>query len=217
MSHNAESHRLSGEAGAIDVHLQMPASPPRFRALFCHPHPLYGGTMDNKVVTTVARTCRDAGGVVVRFNFRGVGGSAGAHTGGEGELEDLLVVDAWFRARWPALSLWLGGFSFGSFVAARGAARLSASGQRLLHVLLVAPPVHHYAFPETSTYGCPVTLIQGDADEVVPPDEVVQWATEQSRAPVLETLSGAGHFFHGNLPDLAALVRKTLPVADGQS
>lgn len=214
MSRNTESYQLSGEAGSIEVRLQMPPSTPRFRAVVCHPHPLYGGTMENKVVTTVARSCLGAGGVVARFNFRGVGESAGIHAGGEGELEDLLVVEAWLQDQWPALSLWLGGFSFGSFVAARGAARLAARRQSPLHLLLIAPPVHHYSFPQASACACPVTVIQGDADEVVPFDEVVCWTDAQETPPFLEKLPGASHFFHGYLPELAALVRKTLPHED---
>ncbi|MFN5009806.1 MAG: alpha/beta hydrolase [Gammaproteobacteria bacterium] len=114
---------IAGAAGDIELRIDLPAGAPRAVAVCCHPHPLFGGTLTNKVIHTVARSFAAQGAVAVRFNFRGVGASQGVHDGGDGETDDLVTVATWARSRWPGLPLWLGGFSFGSYVALRGAAR----------------------------------------------------------------------------------------------
>lgn len=198
---------IQGPAGAIQARLELPAERPRFRAVVCHPHPLYAGTMDNKVVTTITRACRQAGGVALRFNFRGVGDSEGSHDNARGEVDDLLAAWDWLAGEYPDLPAWLAGFSFGSFVAAAGAPRLQTPP---VHLLLVAPPVHHYDFEALPVPGCPVTVLQGDADEVVPPEDVHDWATASPWKPELVEFTDTGHFFHGKLNELKEEVLRSL-------
>ncbi len=142
----------------------------------------------------LANTFNELGAVTVRFNFRGVGDSEGAYDEGRGELQDLLAVVDWARARWPRLPLWLAGFSFGGFIAVQAAERLQP--QRLV---TVAPAVNYF---HGQRFDLPATdwlLIQGDADDVVPLADVLSWVRLMERPPVTAILAGAGHFFHGRL------------------
>lgn len=207
----AQREQLAGPAGRLEAVIEQGSDTPGFIAIVCHPHPLFGGTMDNKVVTTLTRLVRDKGGVVVRFNFRGVGESQGAYSDGIGETEDLLAVHSWLHQQWPHLPLWLAGFSFGSFVAARGAEILNANGAPVNHLLLVAPPVHHYPFADIETTGCPVTVVQGEDDEVVPADQVFQWTASTPLQPDVIRFPECGHFFHGRLVDLKEAAASHLP------
>ncbi len=207
----AQREQLAGPAGRLEAVVEQDSETPDFIAIVCHPHPLFGGTMDNKVVTTLTRMVRDKGGVVVRFNFRGVGESQGAYSDGIGETEDLLAVHSWLRQQWPSLPLWLAGFSFGSFVAARGAEILNANGDPVNNLLLVAPPVHHYPFTDIESTGCPVTVVQGEEDEVVPAEQVFQWAASTPLQPDLIRFPECGHFFHGRLVELKEAAASHLP------
>ncbi|MGB2247164.1 MAG: alpha/beta hydrolase [Alcanivorax sediminis] len=207
----AQREQLAGPAGRLEAVVEQDRETPDFIAIVCHPHPLFGGTMDNKVVTTLTRMVRDKGGVVVRFNFRGVGESQGAYSDGIGETEDLLAVHSWLRQQWPSLPLWLAGFSFGSFVAARGAEILNANGDPVNNLLLVAPPVHHYPFTDIESTGCPVTVVQGEEDEVVPAEQVFQWAASTPLQPDLIRFPECGHFFHGRLVELKEAAASHLP------
>ncbi|MEE3322176.1 MAG: alpha/beta fold hydrolase [Pseudomonadota bacterium] len=207
----AQREQLAGPAGTLEAVIEQGSETPAFIAIVCHPHPLFGGTMDNKVVTTLTRLVRDRGGVVVRFNFRGVGESQGAYSDGIGETEDLLAVHSWLRQQWPGLPLWLAGFSFGSFVAARGAEILCANGEPVDNLLLVAPPVHHYPFTDIEKTGCPVTVVQGEDDEVVPAEQVYQWAGATPLQPDLIRFPECGHFFHGRLVELKEAAASHLP------
>jgi alpha/beta superfamily hydrolase len=179
---------------------------PRALAVICHPHPLMGGTMHNKVVHTLARAHRDAGDLAIRFNFRGVGASSGRHDEGRGECEDLLCVVRWALFGNPGLPWYLGGFSFGSWVAARTVQALVDEGCAPRGLLLVAPPVHHFGFDALTAFPVPVTIIMGDADEVVPPADVFDWAGRITTPCTLLRMAGAGHFFHGRLAELKTLV-----------
>ena len=203
--------QLQGPAGDLEIVLEHASDAPVFMAIICHPHPLFGGTMDNKVVTTLSRLARDQGAVVVRFNFRGVGQSQGAYSDGIGETEDLLAVHAWLSHHYPGLPLWLAGFSFGSYVAARGARILNDNGMAASQLLLVAPPVHHYDFAAIDSVGCPVTVVQGDDDEVVPAEQVLDWAARTPLAPDLVRFPDSGHFFHGKLVELKQVAASHLP------
>ncbi|HAJ44288.1 MAG TPA: alpha/beta hydrolase, partial [Alcanivorax sp.] len=120
---------LEGPEGTLEAVLEGETENPAMIAIVCHPHPQFGGTMDNKVVTTLIRAARDAGAAALRFNFRGVGESQGAYSDGIGEVEDLIAVHRWLSKKYPGAPLWLAGFSFGSFVAARGAEVLAANGE----------------------------------------------------------------------------------------
>jgi alpha/beta superfamily hydrolase len=172
------------------------AVPPAF-GVICHPHPLYGGTMDNKVVWTLARAFQELGAPTIRFNFRGVGASQGSHDGGRGEVADLLALVAYGRERWPQSALWLAGFSFGGVVALRAAA--AAHPGRLV---AVAPGITRVEGDPPPAPACPWLIVQGDADDVVPPEAVIAWARTLSPAPELTVLPGAGHFFHGRINEL---------------
>ena len=206
---------INGDAGVIEVAETRPVSAnPAFIALVCHPHPLYGGTMENKVVTTIARLAREKGGVAIRFNFRGVGASEGVHDDAKGEIDDLFAVYHWAVARYPGIPVWLSGFSFGSFVAAQGAQKLAEQGKDVAALFLVAPPVHHYDFAALTTLGAgPVLVVQGDSDEVVPPGAVFSWATTSPLAPQVETVAGCGHFFHGCLAALKSAADRQVSAA----
>jgi len=188
---------IAGAAGDIELIVDLPATEPRAVAVCCHPHPLFGGTLTNKVIHTVARSFAAQGAVAVRFNFRGVGASQGEHDGGVGETADLVTVADWARARWSGLPLWLGGFSFGSYVALRGAARLAPS-----LLVTVAPPVGRWDFSDIVAPACPWLVVQGSEDELVPAAGVVAWAQALQPAVRVVMLDGATHFFHGRLHEL---------------
>jgi uncharacterized protein len=192
---------IIGPAGAIDCAIDEPAGTPRGVAVLCHPHPQFGGTMDNKVVQTLARAFLQLGYRAVRFNFRGVGGSAGAWDEGRGEIDDALAVIAAQRAAAPGLPLALGGFSFGGYVAAQAAARLADDPQQPLPVerlVLVGPATSRFNMP--ATVAPDTVVIHGEADDVVPLAATLDWARPQV-LPVI-VLPGVGHFFHGQLTRL---------------
>jgi len=194
---------IAGPAGALEGRLEFPDSDtsPGVFGVACHPHPLYGGTMDNKVTHVLARAMVECGAPAFRFNFRGTGASAGAFDNGRGEADDLAAVVAEGRRRFPGAALWLGGFSFGAFVALRAAATLAP-----VKLVAVAPPVARFELGEVAHPDCDWMLAQGDADDVVPPEAVLSWAERQPRKPRLHVLHGAGHFFHGKLHELKPLV-----------
>lgn len=194
---------VAGPTGAIECAIDDPAagSPLRGVAVLCHPHPQFGGTMDNKVVQTLARAFVQLGYRAVRFNFRGVGASAGAWDEGLGEIDDALAVVAAQRAAAPGLPLVLGGFSFGGYVAANAADRLAAT-DAVQRLVLVGPATSRFAMPTTVA---PDTLvIHGEADDVVPLQATLDWARPQVLPVVV--LPGVGHFFHGQLALLKTLV-----------
>jgi alpha/beta superfamily hydrolase len=189
---------LQGPAGALQCAVDEPADPPRGLALVCHPHPLHGGTLDNKVVQTLARAFVHLGLRVVRFNFRGVGGSHGAWDEGRGEIDDALAAVQGFRE--PAQPLVLAGFSFGAYVASQVALRLNGA-DAVGRVVLVGPAVQSFAMapvPQDSL------VIHGEADEVVSLSSVLDWA--RPHVIPVTVVPGAGHFFHGQLPLLKSLV-----------
>lgn len=193
--------RIPGPAGLLEARWAAREGATSEAAIVCHPHPLHGGTMNNKVVSTLARTFRDAGLSVLVFNFRGTGASEGVHDHGRGEVDDLLAVMAWLQAQGVS-RLHLAGFSFGSWVCAAAASRLPA-GLTLVQLVLVAPPVHYEGF--AALHPPPGTLVlMGDQDEVVDPEAMRSWAESRHPACLLTVFSGAGHFFHGRLTDLRA-------------
>lgn len=168
--------------------------------IICHPHPLYGGTMDNKVVTTVYRTFREQGSHVVRFNYRGVGQSAGEFAHSEGEIQDCQAVLSWALEALKPQSLTLVGFSFGAFIAASVATDYSGSAT-LKQLISIAPAVNHQPYRRLNIT-CPWLVLQPEADEVIPPEGVYQWIETLTPAPTLIRFSETSHFFHGKLVDL---------------
>ena len=192
---------IAGPVGPLSVAVDTTTDvPPRGLAVICHPHPLQGGTMDNKVVTTIARALTQRGWRVVRFNYRGVGASEGAWDEGRGETDDALAVIAAHRVSGEALLV--GGFSFGGFIAANAATKLSPPDQAQ-RLVLVGPSTANFSVPAVP----PETLvIHGEADEVVPLSATLDWARPQALPVVV--VPGVGHFFHGQLPLLKALVHR---------
>ena len=199
---------VQGPAGALEALTACP-KPENDRGatvVICHPHPLYGGTLDNKVVHTLARAFVDLGFRTVRFNFRGVGKSAGSFAHADGETDDLLAVVAWVRAQRPNDRLWLAGFSFGAYVVLRAAVQAKVDG-----LVTVAPAVHLYDFAALNLPTCPWLLIQGEADEVVPVEKVRAWLAGISVQPEVLFLPEIGHFFHQRLPELGTALRNFVP------
>jgi alpha/beta superfamily hydrolase len=195
MNPRTQRATVAGPAGAIEVAVDSPDAAPRGVALVCHPHPLHGGTMDNKVVQTLARAFVQLGYRALRFNFRGIGASEGAWDEGRGEIDDALAVAHAHRD--PALPLAVAGFSFGGYVATHVAQRLG-DVERLV---LIAPAVTNFSPAPVSQQ---TLVIHGEADDVVPLAAVLDWA----RPAVLPVtvIPGTGHFFHGQLPLLKQCV-----------
>ena len=199
---NAERLIVDGPAGDIEVVIDAPSASPRGIALVCHPHPLQGGTLDNKVAHTLAKTFHAMGYVATRFNFRGVGRSAGTFDEGNGETDDALAVLRHVRGRFgEALPLALAGFSFGSFVQTRVADKVPAEG-----LVLVGPAVNRFALQRVPDG---TIVVHGEEDDVVPLADVLAWARPQELPVVV--FPGCGHFFHGRLLQLARIVKALWP------
>lgn len=193
---------VEGPAGPLELALDDPAGTDACGlALVCHPHPLHGGTLDNKVVQTLTRAFLQLGLRCVRLNYRGVGQSAGHWDEGRGETDDVArVLELHRRAGEPLV---LAGFSFGAFVAAQMADRLQQQGQPASRVVLIGPATSNFHLPLVP----PDTLVvHGETDDVVPLQATLDWARPQ-HLPVV-VMPGVGHFFHGQLPLLKALVLK---------
>ena len=201
---NASTSRaiITGPAGDIECAVDEPTGAPRGVAIVCHPHPQHGGTLDNKVVQTLARAFLQLGLRSVRFNFRGVGASAGTWDEGRGEVDDALAVIRHFR---PAAQPWLlAGFSFGAYVASQAAAQL-ADDAKPLRMVLVGPSTQKQAMPNVAA---DTVLIHGEVDDVVPLAATLDWARPQG-LPVI-VFPGVGHFFHGQLARLKSVVVQQL-------
>jgi alpha/beta superfamily hydrolase len=208
---NSQTQRslIAGPVGAIEIAVDEPTLLPgesaRGVVVIAHPHPLFGGTMDNKVVQTLARACVLSGWRAVRFNFRGVGATAGVHDAGQGELQDALAVVA---ALAPSGPLVLAGFSFGAFVTSHALAAL-APERTIQSVVLVGTAVSRFAVaPVAADLHERTLVVHGETDDTVPLTDVMGWARPQS-LPVT-VVPGVGHFFHGQLPLLRGLVVRHL-------
>ncbi|WP_191624261.1 alpha/beta hydrolase [Pseudomonas fluorescens] len=196
---------IDGPVGQLEaLYLDQPDA--RGLALICHPNPVQGGTMLNKVVSTLQRTARDAGLITLRFNYRGVGASAGSHDMSAGEVDDAQAVAQWLRARHPDLPMTLCGFSFGGFIAASLGGRLEAKGETLAHLFMIAPAVMRLGDQDQLPQHCPLTLIQPETDEVIDPQLVYEWSAALDRPHELLKVAECGHFFHGKLTDLKDLI-----------
>ena len=198
---------LDGPDGRIEVFVE-PGQAPAGIALIAHPHPLFGGTADNKVVTTLAKAFREMGYAALRPNFRGVGGSEGRHDKGNAETEDLLAVHAYARSRFGGLPVALAGFSFGAYVTTRVAKRLAAAGdpaERLVLVGTAAGFIDGDRVYETEAVAPDTVVIHGSADETVPLANVLKWAEPLDLA--VSVVPGADHFFHRRLHIIRRIVR----------
>jgi uncharacterized protein len=212
---NAASQTLliNGPAGRIEVGLDLPTTVTRGVAVIAHPHPLHGGTRDNKVVQTLARALLNQGFVCWRPNFRGVGDSEGQYNEGIGESEDLLTLTEYALTHSSVIALAtppllvLAGFSFGSFVQAQVAERLLAQGRALERLILVGAAVSRFKLPKVAAS---TLLIHGEVDDVVPLADVLRWA-EPRELPVT-VIPGADHFFHHKLGIIKQIVQQALPI-----
>lgn len=192
---------VMGPAGSLDVRWQE-TERNELGVLMCHPHPLFDGTMDNKVVTTITRAAAGMGLPTLRFNFRGVGNSEGEHDNGQGEQQDVLTMMNYAQTQLGWQKIILAGFSFGSGMACLAAC---AQPQDIAGLFLIAPPVHHFDAPNQLPYDFETHIYLGDDDEVVPVDEMLNWAERVIPTPHLDVFAGGGHFFHGRLGELKKL------------
>lgn len=191
-----ERYTIPGPAGLLEVALNVPPPPHAGLALISHPNPVEGGTLDNKVVHTIAKTLFALSCVAVRYNYRGVGASAGVYDDGVGETGDALAALAHARERFAGLAIVLAGFSFGAFIASRVAQTVPTE-----RMLLVGPAVGRFA---VETVPADTIVIHGEQDDVVPLADVFEWARPQ-QLPVT-VFPGCGHFFHGRLPQLSQVI-----------
>lgn len=198
---------LHGPAGAIEAMLEFPL---QFHAntpsvVICHPHPPDGGTMHNKVVSTLSKAFVESGYISLRFNFRGVGQSQGQYDHGIGELADCLAVLNWLKQHRASAPIALAGFSFGAWVALKAAEQLS-----LLLMVSIAPPVGFRDFSDVQSPSCPWLAVQGLQDEIVDANTVVAWLEQQNPRPDIMAMPETSHFFHGKLLPLREHVKAFL-------
>ena len=209
MNSKTQKSSIVGPAGALEIAIDLPSGQARGFAVIAHPHPLFGGTLDNKVVQTLARAFVQSGWTAVRFNFRGVGGSAGSHDEGRGELDDLLaVVQHVAPAGQGQAVLALGGFSFGAFVTTHAFKRLHTERSIDKLVLIGTSVSRSPAAPVDVAAHTKTLVVHGEQDDTVLLLDVMDWARPQA-LPVT-VVPGAGHFFHGQLPLLKNLVIRHL-------
>ena len=205
MNMHTQKTTIQGRAGSIEMAQDAPAEQSKGVVVIAHPHPLFGGTMDNKVVQTLARAFTQCGWTAVRFNFRGVGGSTGTHDEGRGELEDMLAV---VQHAAPSGRLALAGFSFGAFVTSSAFAQLHAEREIDSLVLVGVATSRFPVSPIPAEAHLKTLVIHGEQDDTVPLAAVMDWARPQI-LPVT-VVPGVGHFFHGQLPLLKSLVVRHL-------
>ena len=205
---------IEGPVGNIDAYLEGPTTANKV-VVVCHPHPLHGGTMDNKVVTTIARLFHSLGVASIRFNFRGVGSSEGEHDSAVGEIDDALSVVAYAKKTGLQVAA-IAGFSFGGFIAYRVAQEIQSE---LSATVLVAPAINKYQQePASSRFSTPLIVAQGLADDVIEAEGVEQWLQGVSGPTHYLTFADAGHFFHGQLVGLkSALAESLMEYFDGSS
>ena len=189
---STERFVIDGPAGALEIAVNAPEKDPRGIALVAHPHPQQGGTLDNKVVQTLAKTFFALGYASVRFNFRGVGQSAGTFDDGVGETADALGALAYAKGRFGDIPVILAGFSFGSYIQTRVAATIATE-----RMVLVGPAATRFG---ATMVPADTIVIHGEEDDVVPLSAVLDWARPQE-LPII-VFPGCGHFFHGRLPQL---------------
>ncbi len=201
MNSQTKKFSINGAAGALECALDLPSATPRGIALVAHPHPLYGGTMDNKVAQTLARAFIALGYATVRMNFRGVGASAGVHDEGRGETDDMALLLAHVQQQYPGVPVALAGFSFGTFVQAQLQQRLIAQGTPAERLVLVGTAAGKWAVPHVPAN---TILIHGELDDTIPLAHVFDWARPQD-LPVI-VIPGADHFFHRKLQHIKNFV-----------
>ena len=204
MQDNTESLSIPGPAGTIEAELSVPTTPRPCLFVMCHPHPLYQGSMDNKVVTSLVKTMNELNCVSLRFNYRGIGKSTGSYGAGLGEIEDTLAVIRYLRQRFNTdIPLVLGGFSFGGYIAYQVALLIAPKA-----LILVSPSVVHGNLYTEQEPECPTLVVQGASDEIVPAPAVLDWLKTRKQSFTLHQLADTSHFFHGKLMPLRQLSQK---------
>ena len=204
----SSTFQLAGPAGALEVATdpsEADVAPLPLTVVVCHPLSTEGGSLHNKVVTMVARSVRELGAASVRFNFRGVGASAGSFDEGNGELDDLRTVVGWVREQRPHDALWLAGFSFGAYVSLRAADLLNPDA-----LISIAPPAGRWDFDKIVAPACPWLVVQGEDDEIVAPQAVYDWIDGLPRKPELVRMPDTSHFFHRKLMDLRGAIKHAM-------
>ncbi|MDQ6954156.1 MAG: alpha/beta fold hydrolase [Mariprofundaceae bacterium] len=197
--HHHQKVLIQGEAGSLQG-LYQPGELGKPALVVCHPHPLYGGTMRNKVVYWIARAFEDRGYSVLRFNFRGVEQSKGVWDEGKGEADDVIAALDWLEKKNPDAPLWLAGFSFGTYAGLQ-AARQDSRVQRMF---VVAPAVNLWSFDFMQGETRPLTVVSGTADEIVPFEKVRAWMESMPEHVDFHAIDGAGHFFPKHMNEMTA-------------
>lgn len=189
---------LQGPAGRLEAILKEPAGEVTRAAIVCHPHPLFGGTMHNKVVFRIARAFQDAGFAVLRFNFRGAGKSEGVHDNGLGEQDDLRAALRFIETKYPMAALWLAGFSFGAAMLLRAA----CEDERLRALVAAGTPVSRHDLSHVRRCNKPKLFVQGALDEFGSAEDLKRFVATLEGVNQLEIIEGADHFFEGHLPEV---------------
>ncbi|MEK6302837.1 MAG: alpha/beta fold hydrolase [Acidobacteriota bacterium] len=204
---------LSGPGGRLEAILKEPEKEVTRAAIVCHPHPLFGGTMHNKVVFRIARAFQDAGFAVLRFNFRGTGRSEGTHDDGRGEQDDLRAAIQFIEDKYPAAELWLAGFSFGAAVTLRA----GCGYERVRALVVVAAPVSKYDFSEVGACNKPKLFVQGELDEFGSAEDLKRLAETLGGTSHVQIIGDADHFFEGHLPALFESVSQFIASVESMS
>ncbi|OIO66864.1 MAG: alpha/beta hydrolase [Zetaproteobacteria bacterium CG_4_9_14_3_um_filter_49_83] len=200
--HHHERLLIAGPAGDLQA-LYQPGQAGKPAVVVCHPHPLYGGTMRNKVVYWIARVFEDLGFAVVRFNFRGVEQSQGQWANGVGEADDVVAVVDWLKAQHPTAEVWLAGFSFGTYAGLLAAAK----DPRIARMFAVAPAVNFWSFDFVQQEKRPLLVISGTEDELVEFEQVQAWINTLPEHAEFYPIEGAGHFFPDHMPEMMDVIR----------
>ncbi|HWO00138.1 MAG TPA: alpha/beta fold hydrolase [Blastocatellia bacterium] len=203
---------FEGPAGRIEAILKEPAIEPTRAAIVCHPHPLFGGTMHNKVVFRIARAFQDAGFLVLRFNFRGTGKSEGAHDDGIGEQDDLRAAIQFIETKYPNAELWLAGFSFGAAVMLQA----SCAEERARALVAAGTPFPKYDFSPLAPCNKPKLFVQGALDEFGSAEDLKRFAATLLGVNQVKVIEGADHFFEGHLPELFQAVSDFIALVEGE-
>lgn len=199
---------ISGPAGNLQAMVSAPQYPANYTCIISHPHPLHQGTMHNKVVTTTAKACDALNMHTIRFNFRGVGDSAGHFDNGVGECDDLRAVYHWAQSNLPEQPIIFAGFSFGSYVSAR-----TASSEAPTALITIAPAVSNQDYAQHPEYSGPWQVILADQDTITPIEAAQTWLAKQPHQPHVHIIEGACHFFHGKLDILEQTIQQFLKKA----
>jgi len=202
--HQHEKISIQGKAGQLEA-LYQHGEVGKPAVVVCHPHPLYGGTMRNKVVYWIARSFEDLGYTVLRFNFRGVEQSEGVWDEGKGESDDVIAALDCLAQQHPQSPLWLAGFSFGTYAGLLAAHK----DKRVQRMFAIAPAVNLWSFDFMRDETRPLTVISGTADEIVPFEQVEAWIKTMPSHVLFQIIDGAGHFFPEHMPKLMEILKET--------